>query len=303
MSDNISKRLLPREPKVGQVKTFRLINAGRIDSASGQPAFNAGATFEGVTTIYDPYEENPSARDKIIRNVVGRSITKNKEGKEEIKEVIDQIRFDQFGLTYVKHDQYNTYVFLALHNACGTNKNRDKSKPILWEEVTYEDKKEKEKMTLDLHYQAQKMIRDGDIKDVIAIGEQLAKKKEIEINLKGKPSDIRFELSSYATRNPAEVIRCSKDELSKIKLDVQDAANIGEIGFDIDSNEWVWEYEPDRTKKSLASVKPGYDPIESLAEELLAEEVENKKKPAAERGITRLSRLKNTLKETSPSEV
>jgi len=293
-NQQLSSSMIPPRIKQGEVKKFKLIKAGAIDSLSNVPSYNAGATYEGRTQVFD-VERNEVV---LLKNVTGRSLSKDKDGKDISEEIISPIEFDNNGMAYIDHRKPETYIFLARDNRCATNPFRDKSVEAVWEEITHVNLKEKEQFLNNLEYEAMSLIKNSDIKDVIAIGKVLSEKKLVEVNLGGNPSDIRWAIEKVCKINPTEVIRAGKEKLPKIKLDIQDAVNHGDIEFQADGNTWVW-CNVHGDEKVIHKITPGYDPIEDLSKQLLKEEEENAKKPKAERVESIYQKIKNTLKEAS----
>ena len=293
-TQQLSKSMLPKRIMEGDVRKFKIIGAGEVDSMSGLPSFPAGKTVEGVTTVFD----KEKGEMVIIKNITGKRLSKDKEGKDIVEEVISPAIFDNYGICLVDHTQYETYLFLARSNRCGTNPFRDKSVAAEWEEILPVNAKEKEQFIRDLKYQALSIIKTGDIKEVLAIGKVLADKRLVQVNLNGNPTDVRRTIESLCDTNPTEVIRASKQMLPKIKLDIQDAVNCGEIEFQHDGNTWVW-YGGIGESKVIHKISPGQDPLEELAKHLLAEEEEMKKKKVEERTETQYQKIKSTLKELS----
>ncbi len=290
----LSPKLTPKYIPEGEVKKFRLLNAGRIDSSSDRPAFNAGATFTGITTIYDTEWKKPV----IIKNITGESMGVDANGAPKIQEEVADIEFDGSGMCYVKHTEPEKYLFLSRHNSCKTNPFRDKNVPPIWEEINLVNIKEVQKFNMDLEYDALTLVKGLDAKETVALAVALSEKKLIAVNTNGNISDVRFEIEKYCKINASEVIRASKSKLPKIKLDIQDALSIKEIEFSSEDNEWNWVNKFGKEKK-IFSVTPGSDPVQSLAEYLLEEEKANAEAPADKKKPTKLKLIKDTLKELS----
>jgi hypothetical protein len=289
----LSEKLTPKAILEGEVKKFRLLNAGRIDPLSDQPAFNAGGIFTGTTTIYD----SGSKRPVMIKNVVSESIIEDKAtGTQRTQEIIEDVEFDGSGMCYVKHTEPEKYLFLCRHNACKTNPFRDKAVPAIWEEIIQVNIKEAERFNIDLEYDALTTVKGLDAKEIIALAESLSEKQLIKVNVNGNISDVRLEIEKYCKINASEVIRSSKNPLPKIKLDIQDAIAIKEIEFMAEKNEWQWVNKFGKDK-SILSITPGHDPVAELAKHLLDEEKANNEAPADKKNKTTLKLIKDTLKE------
>ncbi len=293
-TEQLSKSMLPREIKEGQTRKFKLIGAGSIDPVTDLPSYNSGAVFEGVSQTWDREKKE----NVIIKNITGKRLSKDKEGKDVIEEIVSPVEFDAYGVVYVDHTQPQTYVFLARDERCETNPYRSKKVPAMWYEVIESNIKEKAQLQRNLKHDAMTLVKNSDIKDVIAIGKVLAEKRLVTVNFNDNPSDIRWAIENVCDTNPSEVIRAGKEKLPKIKIDISDAMNFGEIEFMADGNTWEWTKEYGDAK-IIQKVEPGSDPIESLAKFMLQEEEDMKKKKAEERTETILKKLKATLKETS----
>lgn len=290
----LSPKLTPKPIPEGEVKKFRLLNAGRIDSSSDQPAFNAGAIYTGITTVYDTEWKKPV----VIKNITGESMGVDEKGNPKIQEVVEDVEFDGSGMCYVKHTEPEKYLFLSRHNACKTNPFRDKAVPVLWEEIIPVNIKEVQKFNMDLEYDALTLVKNLDAKETVALAVTLSEKKLVSVNINGNISDVRFEIEKYCKINASEVIRASKSQLPKIKLDIQDALSIKEIEFSSEDNQWNWVNKFGKEKK-IFSVIPGGDPVQALAEHLLEEENSNAEAPADKKKPTKLKLIKDTLKELS----
>jgi hypothetical protein len=287
----LSPKLTPKSIAEGEVKKFKLLKAGQVDPATGLPTFNAGAIFTGVATVYDTEWK----RNVLIKNIVGQTVAE-KDGKQVTEEIVEDIEFDNSGMCYVRHTEPEKYLFMCRHDACKTNPFRQKSKPALWEEIIPVNIKEAQKFNMDLEFDALTTVKNLEAKDIIALAETLAIKKLIDVNVSGKLSDVRFEVEKYCKVNPTEVIKASKAKLPKIKLDIQDAIAMKEIEFESENNEWVWSNKHGKSK-TILSVTPSHDPIDSLATFLLKEEEENASAPADKKKQTTLKAIKDTLKE------
>lgn len=293
----VSDKIAPKPIPQGQVKKFKLIGAGAIDPATGLPAFNAGAVFPGTTTIYDSGFPG-GGRPVTIKNIVGETVNTDKDGRQTPVEIIEDIEFDGHGMIYVNHMQPNLYLLLSRSDNCGTNPYRDKSKPVVWEEIIPVNIKEKQKIHMDLRFEAMKIVRDSDAKEIKAIAKVLCDQKLIEVNVEGNISDVRYEVERYTDINPSEIIRAAKDKEGIIKLDIHSANDLKEIAFYPDNNEWQWVNKPSH-ENSILSVEPGKDAVEELVKFLLKEEEDNKALPADQKKVTTYKKIKDTLKELS----
>ncbi len=287
----LSTELEPRPLREGQVAVFKLVTAGRIDPATDKPSFNSGAYFHGETTIYDK-----NLKDYVIlKNKSGEELG-FKDGKSAIIDKIDQIEFDAHGFCRVKHNEPYKYIFLSRHDYCGSNKFRDNSKPIMWEQILDVNIKEKEFIALDLSLDAQLIIRDGDHNTVLAIGKSLAEAGIVVASLDLPIYDLRRELMKYAKEHPKEVINASKDKAKKVLIDILDAQKWNIIAFEQENNEWVW-CDKFGKEKVITTIEPGHDPIKRLAEIALKQAEDNKLAKAEDKQKTILTQIKESLKE------
>jgi hypothetical protein len=290
--NKVNDKLRPRPLKVGEIVVFRLLNAGRIDPATNEPAFNSGATFEGISTIYCPFDKTPTS----IKNIVGETIVTDNNGDQKVREVIGQVEFDGHGKIFINHTQPETYLFLSRDNRCATNPYRDKGVTPVWEEVIPVNIKKETQFLIDIEFDALKMVKSLDTKGVLALAEKLSESRLIEVNLSGNIRDVRYEVEKFCKVNPSEVIKAGKDSMSKIKLHIQDAINAREIEFVPELNEWIWSNKTGEAKKIL-EVKPGYDEVETLADYLHKEEEKQKDLTADKRTTTLLKRIIKATKE------
>lgn len=297
-TQQLSTKMLPRKIKEGEVRKFKLMHAGKIDPYTDLPAFNSGATLEGITTVWDVERQEKV----ILKNITGKRLSKDKDGKDIVEEIVSPIEFDNNGILYVRHDQPETYVFMARDPRCATNPFRDKSVPEMWYEIIESNIKEKEQFKSNMEYEALKLIKEGDINDILAIGKTLSEKRLVEVNLDGNPTDIRWAIEKVCKINPTEVIRAGKEKLPKIEIDIHEAANYGEIEYQHDGNTWVWTKEYG-DGSVIHKITPGHDPVKVLAKILLQEEEDMNKKKREERTPTSLQKIKKTLKELSVESV
>lgn len=297
-TQQLSTKMLPRKIKEGEVRKFKLMHAGKIDPSTDMPAFNSGATLEGITTVWDVERQEKV----ILKNITGKRLTKDKEGKDVVEEVVSPIEFDNNGMLYVRHDQPETYVFMTRDPRCATNPFRDKSVPEMWYEIIESNIKEREQFKSNIEFEALKIIKEGDINDILAIGKVLAEKRLVDVNLDGNPTDIRWAIEKVCRINPTEVIRAGKEKLPKIEIDIHEAANYGEIEYQHDGNTWVWAKEYG-DGSIISKITPGNDPVKALAKILLQKEEDMNKKKREDRTPTALQRIKKTLKELSVESV
>lgn len=287
----LSKELLPKKIKEGEMKTFKLIGAGEIDPLSNIPSFKAGLTDVGTTTVFDKVK----VKKVFLRNITGIGST-IKDGKDVIEEVISPITFDSHNVVHVTWDQPETYVYLSRHNACLTNPYRDKNIKAEWEEILPINAEEQVKFRLDLEYESMRLVKEADINQVKAIVVTLAKKGFLKhVNVDGHASDTRHELIKFTRTNPAEIIRSSKNKKEVTKLDIVEANDLREIEYSYDNNEWIWSNVHGKDKL-IHTVEPGSDAVNSLAEFLLKEEEENDNKKPEGRKPTTLKKIKDSLK-------
>lgn len=287
----LSKELLPKQIKEGEVKTFKLVGAGAIDPLSGLPSHKAGGTYVGTTTVFDKVKK----KKVFLRNITGIGST-IKDGKDVIEEVISDVVFDSIGLLHVTWDQPETYVYLSRHNVCLTNPYRDKNVKAEWEELLPINAEEQVKFRLDLEYESMRLVKEADINQIKAMVVTLAKKGYLKhVNIDGHASDTRHELVKFTRTNPAEIIRASKNKKEVTKLDIVEANDLREIEYSYDNNEWIW-CNIHGTEKLIHTVEPGSDAVNSLAEFLLKEEEANGNKKPEERKPTILKKIKDSLK-------
>jgi hypothetical protein len=290
----LSDDMMPKKIKAGQVKKFKLIRAGEIDPMTNEVSYNSGATFEGVSTVFD----TKKGETVIIRNITGKRNTRDANGKDVVEEITSPVSFDASGMVYVDHTQPETYVFLSRDNRCGTNPFRDRSVPVIWEEIIEVNVKERTQFINNVRYEAMTFCRNPDPKKIIAAAKVLLEKKLIDVNLSGSIQDIRWELEKLCDSNPSEIIRASREELPILKLDIQDAVKYGEIEFQQETNSWV--FPKLYGDAALIYKSPvGENALESLAKYLIEEKESMKKKKAEERTETMYDKIKDTLKQLS----
>lgn len=250
----LSNRLKVKPLKDGEVKIFKLVNSGKVDVMTGQPAMNSGGTFKGYFTITDKFEENHALRRKVLKNVIATQTVLNDKGKEEVKEIIGDIEFGPTGLCIVKPDEYNKLVVMMRADENLSNKYRNNSKPAIWEEVEPTPSILKLIEKLDIEDEARMFAKNGDIKEVISVLNILKpgnKLKEI--------SDIRYALRLLAIEKPKEVIRHSKNREMKLRILVKECYEEKLIDFVDETLEW--HIVSDDTKSSLIhKSEVGVDP-------------------------------------------
>ncbi len=264
----LSTRLQVKPLKEGEIKTFKLCGSGNIDpnvrdEASGKnlPAHNGGADFVGYFTIYDKYEPIPSKRKKVLKNVTGTYIEPNKDtGKDEEREVLENITFNSKGICVVKHDEYTKMVCLMRANENASNPYRDKSKPAVWEELNANENAALAAIISDgdLAFEAENIARKGDIKDCMAIS------KKLFGSINPDPKDLRQKLVNEARSNPKGFIRASKDKDMRLKIQIDDAMKMRLLDLN-ENEEWVW-MENDGKDILLVKVDVSKDPYVALIE-------------------------------------
>lgn len=288
--EGLSEKFYPKKLRPGEVATFRLITAGIIDPISKLPAFNSGATFIGETTIYDSETGNLVS----LKNKIGDEVT-TENGQRRVVDRVGTIEFNASGICKVKHTEPYKYCFMMLHNANATNKYRDPSVAPIWEQVIQVNAIQKQKIAIDLEYDAIGIIKKADTDLVLSIGNSLAKKGIYTPNLSGNIGDVRYELIAFAKKDPRSVILSSRDEEAQAKVNVILAQDMDVIEFIHSDNEWVWTDKFGK-EKTLFKINPGYDPIEQLSEFLIEEEKKNKEAPADKKKTTHYKELKDTLR-------
>jgi hypothetical protein len=293
----LSENFIPKKLSPGQVATFRLVGAGIIDPANDKPAFNAGATFIGETHIYDPKTGNLVH----LQNKIGDEvITEN--GQRRVVSRFGPIEFNNYGICKVKHTEPYKYLFMMLHNANLTNKYRDPSVTPIWEQVIAVNAVQKQRISIELEYDAITIIKQADTDMVLSIGQSLAKKGLFTPNLSGPIGDVRYDLIAFAKKDPRAVILCSKDEEALAKVNIIMAQDYEAIEFNQANNAWEWVDKYGK-EKEIYSVEPGIDPIEALAKFMLSQEEDNKKAPGEKKKTTVYKEIKDTLKSFVKAEV
>jgi len=290
----LSRAMTPKKIQPGEIKKFKLLNAGSLDTLTGEASYNSGATFEGISTVWDVEKKELV----IIKNITGKRVVSDKEGKKITEEIVSPVEFDNSGVLRVDYRQPETYLFAVRDNRNLNNPFRDKNVEAVWYEVLEENIKEREQFRNNLEYDAMTLCRSNDTKAILAIAKVLAEKKLIDINLNGPVKDIRWEMEKCCKINPSEVIRASKEKLPILKLDIQDAVKYGEMEYQHDGNVWVWSKKYGE-EANIHKITPGEDPLEALATFVLTEKEAMAKKPKEERVETLYEKIKDTLKELS----
>lgn len=271
LKSQLSSRLQVKPLKEGDLKVFKLCGSGQIDphvkdEASGKnlPAHNGGGSFVGYFTIYDKFEPIASKRKKVLKNVTGTYFEPNKDtGKDEEREVMEDILFNSKGVCVVKHDEYPKLVCLTRANENASNPYRDKSKPAIWEEVDSASTQLKAIISdRDLAYEAESIARKCDIKDAMVISKKLFNKVYPD------PDDLRQALINAAISNPKEFIRNSKDKEMRLKIQIADATRMRFLDMN-ENEEWIWR-ENDGRDVVLCPVEIGKEPYGVLIEYITA---------------------------------
>jgi hypothetical protein len=166
----------------------------------------------------------------------------------------------------------------------------------MWEEIIPVNIKEATQFSIDIEFDALKMVKSLATKEFLALAEVLSEKRLVDVNLSGNIRDVRHEVEKFCKVNPQEVIKAGKENLPKYKLYILDAVNAQEIEFLSEVNEWVWSNKEGKARLIL-EVKPGYDPVEELAKFIEEEEIKIKDTTADKRWETLLKKLKKATKE------
>lgn len=268
----LSPKMMPKPLKLGEIKIYKLCNAGEVDYTTTSEATGRHITkvnpyyiSEGVESIYDKYEDDHYKRNKIIKNVTGTEL-KNKDGRAVIEEKVEDIEFVN-SVCVVRDNEPGKYLFLERSNYNKNNPFRDKTKPAVWEAVEGE-KEISEVLAIEaIKDDAIFILREMTTKEMQACAKGLG-----ILNIDSKDSDaLRWDLRQKALKDPKEFIKKSKNAKAIRKLQIADAKLYKIIAFDEDSGNWIWPSEKE-DKRVVCAVPVGRkDSPEDFLDEFLIE--------------------------------
>jgi hypothetical protein len=249
----LSEKLKVSPIKPGEIVLFRLLNAGQVDPATGQPAYQRAVGLPGVVDIYDEGDNNR----KTIKNIVGthvNSLTK------EIEETVSGVDFNEYGEIACRAEDVNTYMFLKRHPLNDSNPFRPKNTPAKFYEVDDRKVALEENAKEDLMIDALDLVRkmpEAELRAYARTFPSVDAKADIDV--------LRYAMKVPAKANPKEFIRNSNSETTKVRGYVKDAQEEQVLDYDAISRTWGWSgsYSP------FLTVPPGKDYETHLVEFLM----------------------------------
>lgn len=268
----LSPKMMPKQLKDGEIKIYKLTNAGEVDhtttnESTGRPITKVNPYYisEGVESVYDKFEEDPYKRNKIIKNVTGTEL-KQKDGRATLEDKVEDIEFVN-SVCVVRSNEPGKYLFLERSNYNKSNPFRDKKKPAVWEAVEGEKEIAEILAIEEIKDDAILILRGMNVQEMQACAKGLG-----VVSIDKKTSDeLRWDLRQKALKDPKEFIMKSKNAKAIRRLQIADAKLYKIIAFDEDSGNWIWPSEKD-DKRVVCSVPVGRkDSPEDFLDEFLVE--------------------------------
>ncbi len=132
-SFGLSDLVMPPYTK-GRVAIYKICAIEEINPATGLKVDPMDVMVPGRYTFYDKFERDPARRKKVLQNIVGEE-RYNEDGKEKIRDVVDDILFTKGYLHVPVESEYTLYLFMELHSNNKHNRHRLKNYPVLFERI------------------------------------------------------------------------------------------------------------------------------------------------------------------------
>lgn len=251
-------KLLSRKMRVkplaeGEVATFRLINALKVEPRSKMPIRKAFYSLYGHANVTDV----ESGARVMLQNIASHVPVRMPDRTIQWVPQEERVRFGNMGTLRLGHGQNNTYAFLARHPLNDSNP----FAPIGGRRVFYQVDalaEAKKSMAADsLELEARVLVRDSTLEDLKPMA------KALGVSLDIGPEEIRHALNQRAKKSPAMLIRASKNMGLKALVLIEDALDSRLIGFDEQSREWFWN--DGEEKEGFYVVEAGIESKKALA--------------------------------------
>jgi hypothetical protein len=269
----LSQDMLPPVTK-RKLAVYQIINTNRKDplligNATGDDVLPYDVVIPGTYMIYDPYENDLTQRDKMIRNVTRPGI-EIKDGKQIQTEVVEDIIMHKGLLEVNQETQYSLYILMELHPLNGSNRRRNRSIIPVFERI---DMKFKSVAGLDafedLSEDASRTVKDLPLEKVMGYAAAL------NIATAGvSPNDVKYALRMFAKQKPLEFFKLSPGSSHMVKINFLDAVELGFVEYVMNKG-----YRFSNTDKCFFTPAVGEEPVGACVKYLSSEKgVENYEK-------------------------
>lgn len=245
-------------PPITRRKTaiYQAIGLHAIDPLSKEPVLDQSIVIPGSIIVYDPFQDDYAKKNVRLRNVVGVH-TEIVNGKEEIRQKVDDIFFINGFLDVNIEKEYPLYTILELHPLNGSNRFRDKSKPAAFIRIDLNYKSTAfQNAQMDLQRDAEGAVIAMNKEDLVAYAATAG------ITTMARPIDeIRFDLRRFARDNSKVFFGIVKDSSAAIRMNVLDADSMGLIDYVAEKSGYIFNTDP---KKPFFVHAKGEEPMGAL---------------------------------------
>lgn len=266
----VSRRLAPPLTRRKHAH-YKLVRAGGIDGRIQEEWLRRIEIqpFQMVSsyTLYDPFEENISRRNKLIKFVSGveqYTYTNPGTGLEE-KGVRPKVVNPEFvnGSVLVEIEKnYLQYLWFELHPRNESNKRRDMSKPPLFKRVDLD--------YVNPYLQVIKMNLRGDADNYVrglSHQKRVALAAALNVPTTHSPGDLELILRRMGQEDPERVMFTGPDPKMAIRLRIHEALQNDILEFHADTLQWMFSSDSEQ----LHLVLEGKDPVDDLAQYLASD--------------------------------
>jgi hypothetical protein len=240
----------------GRVAIYKICAIEDINPATGLKVDPMDTMIPGRYTFYDKFEKDPARRKKVLQNIVGEE-RYNEDGKEKIRDVVDDILFTKGYLHVPVESEYTMYLFMELHPNNKHNRHRPKNYPVIFERIDINfSSKVSQSATRQLAIDAAIEIRQLKKDDLYSYA---AAVKEIS-TVKRRIDEIRDDLTAWAMNDPIAYYKLNKNAKAAIQIQVLDAINFGLVEYIRDKNGYVFQ----ESEEVICIHTAAQDPMEEL---------------------------------------
>lgn len=258
--------------KDGEKATFRLLNAFVKEKGREEPTCPEVVKLSDKEFVWDPFANKKNGQMVLIGNVVGVKAIRDAGGGVRINDqgapmMAPETKKPEFirGYLTVSHLDNDQYAFLMRSKKCKDNIYRPRKNGKIvngYELVTSKKEIGVAMMMADLQFNAEKIVREKEWKDLKAIAAKL--NESPDTNLHVKSSDLqgmKMELIKIAKSHPKKLIWSSEDVHSKVMVMVSECQSFGVLI--LENGTWTIMENGSKYRK-IHQVNPGDDVVNSL---------------------------------------
>jgi hypothetical protein len=251
----LSDMVMPPYTK-GRVAIYRISTMEEINPATGLLVDPVDVMVPGRYTFYDKFEKDPARRKKVLQNIVGEERYTD-DGKEKIRDLVDDILFTKGYLHVPVESEYTLYLFMELHPNNKHNRHRPNNYPVIFERIDIKlNSKVSQSATRQLAIDAAVEIRQLKKDDLYAYA---ASVKDIS-TVKRRIDEIRDDLTAWAMNDPIGYYKLNKNAKAAIQIQVLDAINFGLVEYSRDRSGYVFQ----ETEEVICVHTAAQDPMDEL---------------------------------------